>query len=586
MTIPPPSAAPPTRALEHAPPPSSVDLSLVRELLRLFGKAARAHQLYLPNNPVYKAALDALHAGFTPVWAAADELPLAFTEDQVRCGGETVLEEAAKSSDSLPWLFYKDGVRELRFLRGFDTEELQKLLDILKRVRKASPDEDDLLTLLWEGDFAFLRYRYVDMTVDATVPLVEGFEALTDSHGEDRSEGGSTLTGGRVDREELAAAAKSAPANSVVNMADFDATLYFLDEREIDYIKSEIKREYESDLRESVTALVLDIFEQQADPKLREEVLETLDNLMLHMLSGGQFHTVGFLIREAQVAAARAIDLLPTQRERLAELPARLSTPDAITQLLHSMDGAGAPPRLEDLLALFDQLRGTALGTLLEWLGRTQNPALRPVLEQASSRLASQNTAELVKLIDSPVRSVSLEAIRRAGALQTPAAVGPLSRMLAEGDNEQRTASVQALSEIGSASALQGLERGLEDREREVRIATVRALQARAYRPALPRLEALVKGRAVRDADLSEKMAVFEAYGSMCGEGGVVALDAMLNAKSMFGRREDPEVRACAAIALGRIGTASAVAALQRSATEKDIVVRNAVSRALRGSST
>ena len=585
MTIPPPSAAPPTRALEHAPP-TAVDLSLVRELLRLFGKAARAHQLYLPNNPVYKAALEALHVGFTPIWSVADELALSFTEDEVRCAGETVLEEASKSSDSLPWLFYKDGVRELRFLRGFDAEELERLLDILKRIRKASPDEDDLLTLLWEGDFAFLRYRYVDMTVDATVPLVEGFEALTDSHGEDRGESGSTMTGGRVDREELAKAAQSGGASSVVNMADFDSTLYFLDEREIDYIKTEIKREYENDLRLSVTALVLDIFEQQADPKVREEVLETLDSLMLHMLSGGQFHTVAFLIREAQVAAARAIDLLPTQRERLAELPARLSSPDAITQLLQSMDGASAPPRLEDLLELFDQLRGTALGTLLEWLGRMQNQALRPVLEQAASRLASQNTGELVKLIDSPLRFVALEAIRRAGALQTPAAVGPLSRMLAEGDNEQRAASVQALSEIGSATALQALERGLEDNEREVRIAAVRALQARAHRAALPRLEALVKGRAVRDADLSEKMAVFEAYGSMCGESGVASLDAMLNTKSMFGRREDPEVRACAAIALGRIGTASAVAALQRSATEKDIVVRNAVSRALRGSTT
>lgn len=577
MTI--PSATPP-RELEH--PPSAVDPSLVRELLRLFGKAARAHQLYLPNNPVYKAALDALHNGFSPIWTTVDELALAFTENEVKCAGETVLEEAAKSSDSLPWLFYKDGVRELRFLRGFDAEELQKLLDILKRVRKASPDEDDLLTLLWQGDFAFVRYRYVDMTVEPTAPLVEGLEALADSHGAERGEGAAAAH--RVDRAELQAAAQASTASGVVNMSDFDATLYFLDEREIEYIQNEVRREYESDLRQSVIALVLDIFEQQPDPKIREEIVETLDNLLLHVLSGAQFHNVAFLIREAQVAAARSPDLLPTQRERLSELPARLSAPDAITQLLQSLDSAIEPPRLEDLLELFDQLRGGALGTLLEWLGRMQNPKLRPLLEQAASRLASQNTAELVKLINSPLRSVGLEAIRRAGALQTPAAVNPLARVLAEGDVGLRAASVQALSEIGSASALQALERGLEDNEREVRIASVRALQARVYRPALPRLDALVKGRAIREADLSEKMAVFEAYGTMCGEGGVAALDALLNAKSMFGRREDPELRACAAIALGRIGTATASAALQRAATEKDVVVRNAVSRALRGS--
>ena len=64
-----------------------------------------------------------------------------------------------------------------------------------------------------------------------------------------------------------------------------------------------------------------------------------------------------------------------------------------------------------------------------------------------------------------------------------------------------------------------------------------------------------MKGRALRDADLTEKMAVFEAYGALCGDEGVAALDAMLNGKSLFGRREDSELRACAAVALGRVGT-------------------------------
>ena len=42
--------------------PAPFERERVEELLRLFGKATRAHQLYLPNNPVYKAAHDALRA--------------------------------------------------------------------------------------------------------------------------------------------------------------------------------------------------------------------------------------------------------------------------------------------------------------------------------------------------------------------------------------------------------------------------------------------------------------------------------------------------------------------------------------------
>jgi HEAT repeat protein len=543
----------------------------VAELLRLFGKAARTHQLYLPNNPVYKTAHEALRAAFVPLWTLTDEIALTFSESEVKWDGETVLEEPSRGSDSLPWLFYKDGVRELRMLRGFEVDEIDRLLDILQRVRKASPDEDDLLTLLWQGDFLYLRYRYVDLSQDATVPLADGGEALASSPEEAR--------------EAMAAAAQEATREGVVNMADFDGTLYFLDEKEIEYLQSEVRREYQADLRQNVVSVLLDIFETQLQPAIRDEVSEILDGLMLHMLSAGQFHNVAFLVRESLVAVQRAPELLPAQRERLSQLPSRLSAADALSQLLQSLDESPELPAAEDVLELFEQLRGPALGTVLDWLGRLQNARLRPVLEQAASRLASLNTAELVKLILSPTPHVALEAVRRAAALQSSAAVAPLARVLADGSAELRLAAVQALNEIGSPGALQALERGVEDSERDVRIATLRAIQARSYRPALARIESAVKGKAVRDADLSEKMAVFEAYGALCGDAGVGFLDGILNGKTMFGRREDAEMRACAAIALGRVKSAPANAALQKAALEKDVVVRNAVSRALRGAS-
>ena len=58
-----------------------------------------------------------------------------------------------------PWLFYKDGVRELTLVEGFEETEVVKLLEIIQRARKATADDDDLVTMLWEADFAFLKYR-------------------------------------------------------------------------------------------------------------------------------------------------------------------------------------------------------------------------------------------------------------------------------------------------------------------------------------------------------------------------------------------------------------------------------------------
>ncbi|MGH7617572.1 MAG: HEAT repeat domain-containing protein, partial [Gemmatimonadaceae bacterium] len=320
------------------------------------------------------------------------------------------------------------------------------------------------------------------------------------------------------------------------------------------------------------------------DPDIRNEVVENLQTVMLFLLTAGHFRGVANLLREAQVAIERAPMVTPTQREALARLPERLSAADALTQLLQSLDESPTLPPQEELAELFDQLRPGALAMVFTWMAKTQNEKLRPLLEAAAGRLAAGNTTELVRLIQVPEKEVSSEAIRRAGALKAQAAVLALSKVLGEPEVGRRQLAVQALTEIASPGALQSLERVIEDTDREVRITAVRALAARAYRPVLARLEGVVKGKAIRDADLTEKMAFFESYGALCGDTGVSQLDSMLNGKGFLGRRDDAEIRACAAIALGRVGTERATDALRKAAAEKDFIVRNAVTRALRGS--
>jgi HEAT repeat protein len=545
----------------------------IEELLKVLVKGVRAHQLYMHNNPTYVRALDTLRGAFTPVWEQTEEFKLVVTESDFVWEGAVVLRETSKTSDSLPWVFYKDGVRELQFQKGFEQDDLVTFLDIVQRVRRNSPDEDDLLVMLWEHDLLYLRYKYVELAEDGALgagELTPKFEAraIEPPKPNDPVRPEETLLESRP---------------GLVNLENFDTTLYFLDDTEVAYLRGLVEKEYDSDLRQNVLAILLDIFEVQADTAVRDEVVGIFDTLILHFLSAGELRAVAYLLQESQITAGRTKGLAAEQRDRLAAVPDRLSQPEALSQLLDSLDQARVLPVEEDLSALFDQLRPRALETLFAWLPRVQDPQVRTLLQSAASRLTAANTAELVRLIGSADTAVASEAIRRAGALRSTAAVTPLVRRLTDPDAAIRLAVVQALAEIGSAGALQGLERAIGDADRDVRVAAARALATRAYRPALPRVEAVVKGKAVREADLTEKMAMFEAYGSMCGDAGVPLLDGILNARGFLRRREAAEARACAAMALGRIGTDKAVESLRRASDEKDVVVRNAVNKALRG---
>ena len=560
----------PTTGAEREEPPFAP--TIVEELMKLFVKAVRAHQLYLHNNPIYLRAIELLGEGFAAVWAQAEEIALAFTEAEIRWSDRTVLSEPAKSADSLPWLFFKDGIREVRILRGFESEELPKLLDVIQRARKATPDDDDLLTMLWEQDFLLLRYRFVDLALESAPPLLDSVPAEMRQQPE-------------ASPAQLQESVAVETRAGVVSLEDFDSTLYFLDDREIDYLRGEVKSEYERDLRPVVLGTLLDVFEAQWDATVRNEICDILDGFILHLLSAGQFRAVAYLLREVTATLGRAKEVKPEQRQKLESLPARLSAPEALSQLLQSLEEASDLPPQADLSELFEQLRPTALSTVFAWLARLQHAQLKPLLEAAAARLAGQNTAELVKLIAAPNEVVAGEAIRRAGALKTAAAVAPLAAVMNDGAVALRLLAVQALNEIASPGALQVLEKSVDDPERDVRVATLRAIAARVYRPALPRIDAAVKGKRAREVDLTEKMALFEAFGALAGDPGVNVLDELLNGKGFLGRREDPELRACAAMALGRIGTQAAPASLRKASSEneKEVLVRNAINRAIRG---
>ena len=558
----------PPKTGEHELDEPSFPVVYVVDLLKAFVKAVRAHQLYLPNNPMHARSLEAVREAFATLWNQTDEIDLHVVETRLEWEGRVVLDEHERTSDNIAWLLYKDGIRELKMLKGFEQEELGIFFNLLQRVRKATDDDDDLLTLMWEREFVSLQYRYVDLTQEGG-PGVESMERAEQKE--------------KILSPAQAEAGLESTKSSIAKMDDFDATLYFLDDREVEYLQGEIKREFSTDLRPAVIASLLDTFENQKDATTREEICGLLDYFLLILLSTAQYRNAAYLLREAGVTANRAPEILDTQKQRLTQLGELMSDPKPLGQLLQALEDSPLRAPQHELDELFGILQARALETILSWIGRSTNPSLKMLLEVAAGRLASNNSAELIRLIGSDDEAVVAEAIRRAAALKSPAAVPALGKMLTVGESDMRLAAVTALTEIGSAGAMQMLERALVDEDREVRIVAVRALGSRNARAALPRIEAAIKGKDLRDGNLTEKMAFFEAFGLLSGDAGVVLLDGLLNAKGFMGKKDDSEIRACAAMALGKINSPKAMDALNRAAGEKDVIVRNAVSRAIRG---
>lgn len=169
-----------------------------------------------------------------------------------------------------------------------------------------------------------------------------------------------------------------------------------------------------------------------------------------------------------------------------------------------------------------------------------------------------------------------------AGRLRLAEAAPGLGRLLRHADPTVRLAALEGAVNLRSSAVTGMLEKALEDEDREVRIGAARGLAELRFKPSAAALREILKGKAIRTADLSEKIAFFESYGVLEDPGAVPLLAGMLNGRNLLGRREHPEIRACAALALGKVGSREALAAMERARDDGDPVVRSAVSRAMR----
>lgn len=545
---------------ELALPPAQVE-----ELLSLIGKALRAVQLYLPNNPVYQRALENVRVACRKIWQATDDLVLDVQETELRWESNVVYSHDQKN-ESIAWTLFKDGVRSVTLRPGVEDTELVRFMQVLHQARTLQADAaDDLLTLLWQEDFQTLAYTFRELSLDAGSPI-ETDEAPTSSPSDVRHQ---------VEQE-------VPPQRETVSVDEFDTTLYFLEDKEIAYLQGEVEREYAQDLRHNVLSLLFDLLELQTYGTVRAELISIVENFIPYLLGSGDFHSVAYILRELGVILERGRELIPEHRKALEVIPSRLSQPEALSQLLQSLDEATVHPSEEELGDLFKELKPEALITLAGWVSRLSNERVKTLVKRSAERLATQNQAEVLKALASPDASAALEMVRLAGRLRLNAAPEGMGHLLEEGDRETKLAVVDALTSIASPTALRMLEAAVEDRDRDVRIAAIRFLSSRGHRGAFQRIESAITGGKLRQSDLTEKMAFFEAYGALAGSAGIPMLERLLIPRGLLSRREDPETRACAAMALGKIRSPEARTVLERASQEKDALVRNAVSRALR----
>jgi hypothetical protein len=340
-----------------------------------------------------------------------------------------------------------------------------------------------------------------------------------------------------------------------------------------------VDAEWKRDVRSDVLDALFDRLEDATFADRHSEILRILGQLLPAFLARGDLHNVTKILVEVSEIADNE-QLGTEERQEIERLLKELSDAQVLSQFLGSLEDGTITPSDEELTVFLSYLGAEALPLLIRTVEKTESAKLRDRMSPALDGVAKKHARAVASLVAAPDEKVAQGAARIAGRIRLRAAINNLITLFRRSDALGRRVAIEALAAMGDAGALEPVQEALADADREVRIAAARGLSTTRTPASRERLKSMVRGRALREADLTEQMAVFEAYGAVANEEDIEVLDKLLNGRRLLAR-ESPEIRACAAMALGRIALPAARTALMEASRDQHPIVRNAVSRAL-----
>jgi hypothetical protein len=354
-----------------------------------------------------------------------------------------------------------------------------------------------------------------------------------------------------------------------------------LDPEALVYLQRELEEEMRRDLEQDVINALLDSIEEP-DPKAQSEILQIFAVLIPQLLVARHLRLVTNVLNELRSLPEQPRGVDDRIRRQLDELFDNLAGTSALEDFLAAMEAGDVQSDLDCIENFASHFGFVLLPRLLRIREKAVGKELRATLETTTERLAREHPEAVREGLHSDDPLVVRGALRILVGLGAAEAIPETMRLLDHGDTRVRLGAVEVLVALGAEPGLEALVRALDDEVREVRVAALWGLATWQHAPALSRLVQRIDTKAFRYTESDEKMAILDAYARIGGNAAAEHLGKLLNARSLFRPKEPTDVRACAARALGSVGSPEAKAMLSRAQGDRDPEVRRAVQRSLR----
>lgn len=522
------------------------EFTLAGKIAHALASVIKAYRCYAPEHQLHRDFEGKLFALLTLYLQCFDTLALQVGECDFSSQGRTMY-AAGDIKSSIPFLLYRDGIRELHFLPGLGEDELRAFLTAIRQRDAVNTLEDDLVTLLWEKELPHLEVLAVDNFLNGIDPFL--WDSLEAFRAHRASEPQLALS--------VAGEGWATPDPDALDALPCLLTnreLYRLTPEDRQTLQHEVQQATAADAPLGAADVLFDMLPLAPDP-----ITATLEANLLRRLLGEMFE-VGSLHRAAGVLQriGACVTTSGWPAWQLAPLRQVLDgvSPAQWCELLAALvrGGKGDAGQVAEVILLQPAATMPAVCALLDDAGA--GPARR-LLDAALLAVGRANPELILQVLEQPPRDHLAEFVRLAGELDVKRAVPYLGRALDRRDPKIRLAAVAALGKIGGSQALHLIARALQDHDETVRCRAAVILGGAGDDIALHALLPVAAAAEFGRRSPVEMRTVLTALGACPQAQAGELLQRLAQPGSLFRRGAPPAVRACAqqVLAASRAGT-------------------------------
>jgi len=560
------------------------ELLIARDLISAFVKAIKAFRFYPPDNPTLKGFRDQLLKKFQFFLNKYQSFVIQIGEYDLSFKGK-ILYENRDVKTSLAFLLYKDGLREIRFVKGLEEWEIQGIIDVLKQSETINQLEDDIVTLMWEKDFVHISFLATDEFLEETPVIIPEtvdefrknlvFKPLAHQVEVELPEEGSEEG---IDLDEILFKVTEQPLSFVT-----DRSVYSLTSDEVEGLRRDVEAEVDPTFIFNITDILFEILALEKERESYQDAVNILIKVLDAFLTLGDFTKASDLLKRVYIIL-KTHELQNWQIEIIQRIIMEAGEEvriERIGKVIEREEGV----RLGEVNDYLLLLQKNSIKPLIKLLGELKNSKTRRTFCDALSEIGKNAIELFTPFIDDRrwflVRNITY-ILGRIGKEQS---LPYIQKAFNHEEIRVRREAVQALGLIGGPKAIGLLVRALTDNDVRIRCMAAINLGKVGKKAGLIPLLEVVQSKDFYKREQAEIKAFFNAIGMVGSNEAIPVLQQLLERKSWFGRGKADEIRIGAANALGMIGTPEAKAILEEGKNSKEESIRDVCAQALKSPS-